>query len=74
MSLIQSQMEYQARMLQVHQARAKSSDGQKIPSENAGCEVQACDYVKTSLTLPNEMQILISFVCSRPASAQPASW
>ncbi len=45
----------------------------KFPSENEVCEVQECDKVKTSLLLPNNTLILISFVCSRPASARSAS-
>ncbi len=68
MSLIQSQMEYQLRMLQVHQAWAQSSNGKKT-REN----VQARDKVTTRLSVPNDMQILNSFVCSRLVSARPAT-
>ncbi len=53
--------------------RGQSLQMEKITNENAGCEVQACDKVTTSLSLLNDTQILISYVCSWPVSARPAS-
>ncbi len=45
----------------------------KFPSENAACEALAYDKVTPNLSLPNDTLILISCVCTRPASALPAS-
>ncbi len=62
-----------SRMPQVRGAWVKSSTDLAISSENAICEAPAHDKVTLSVSLPNDTLLLISCVCTRPASARPAS-